>query len=183
MKLRVVFSSLLVLCCTAAVAATPEAAGTLTINGNTIKLPHGRAWQSGVAMGIPLVSVILAEKPLAGLDWWKGDSNFAEGQRGAALRIDPSPDPANDRDKPPFRYRVSEDYEIQLHAADFRGWNAATLTKDIQVQEITVKDGWVRRKLEWKGTLANPFDEAQTITAFSASFHLPMEEVGPMPTE
>lgn len=183
MKFRVVFSSLLVLSCTATGAANPEAAGTVVINGKTTNLAHGRAWQNGVAMGIPLVSVILSEKPLTDLDWWKGDSNFGEGQRGAALRIDPSPDPSSERDKPPYRYRVSEDYEIKLHAADFRGWNAATLTKEIQVQEITVKDGWVRGKVEWKGTLANPFDETQTITAFSATFHLPMEEMGPMPTE
>ena len=181
MKQRVVFSSLLVLFCTAAGAATPEASGSVTINGQAVTLSHGRAWQNGIAMGIPLVSVILAEKPLADLDWWKGDSNFSEGQRGAALRIDPSPVPENVRDQEPYRYRVQEDYEIKLHAADFRGWNAAPLTAQMQLHEITVKDGWVRGKLEWKGTLANPFDEGQTITAFSATFHLPMETMGPMP--
>lgn len=183
MHLRSVLSILLVLVCTAARAATPEASGTVVINGKSAKLSHGRAWQNGIAMGIPLVSVILAEKPLADLDWWKGDSNFAEGQRGTALRIDPSPDPSHERDQQPYRYRVAEDYEIQLHAADYRGWNAAPLSAEIQVQEITVNDGWVRGKLEWKGTLVNPFDAEQTITAFSATFHLPMEAMGPLPAE
>ena len=182
MKPRVLLSSLLVLSCAAAGAAGPESTGKVVINGKAAQLAHGRAWQNGIAMGIPLVSVIVAEKPLVDLDWWKGDSNFSEGQRGIALRIDPSPDPGNGREQP-YRYRVAEDYEIKLHAEDFRGWNAAPLTAQMQVQELTVKDGRVRGKLEWQGTLANPFDDQQTITEFSASFDLPLETIGPIPAE
>jgi hypothetical protein len=50
-------------------------------------------------------------------------------------------------------------------------------TAAMQVQEITVSKGWVHGKLEWKGTLPNPFEEKEVLTAFSATFELPLEEL------
>ena len=164
-------------------AAPPSAAGSVTINGRSTALAHGRAWRNGAMLGVPGVSIILAEKSLAGLDWWQGDSNFSEGQHGVALRIDPTADPDNQKGKEPYRYNLDEDYQIQLHAADYRAWNAASLTKELQVSEITIKGDWVHGKLEWKGTLPNAFDEAEVLNAFSATFSLPLEEIGPMPGE
>jgi hypothetical protein len=178
---RLVPFVLLLLLGSASKAASPEASGAVVINGKTFSLQHGRAWRNGESMGVPGLSVILAEKPLAGLDWWKGDGNFGEGQRGVALRIDPSADPKNERGKEPYRYAVAEDYEIQLHAGDYRGWNAATLTAAMPVEEITIAGGWVRGRIEWKGELPNPFDSEQILTAYSATFHLPLEEIGPQP--
>jgi hypothetical protein len=178
MRLRSALPCLLLLLSTAGDAATPQASGSVTINGKTVTLSHGRAWRNGEAMGVPIVSVILAEKPLAGLDWSNGDGNFNAGQRGVALRIDPSPDPKAQRGQEPYRYFVQEDYEIQLHAGDYRGWNAATLSAMMQVENITVAGGWVSGTLEWKGSLPNPFSEDQVLTAYSATFRLPLEEIG-----
>ena len=180
---RLAAFALLLLLGTVSRAASPEASGTVVVNGKTHSLKHGRAFRNGESMGVPGVSVILAEKPLDGLNWWKGDSNFNEGQRGVALRIDPSADPKNERGKEPFRFQVSEDYEIQLHAGEYRGWNAASLQAAMQVEEITVAGGWVKGKIEWKGTLPNPFDDQQVLTAYSATFSLPLEEIGPMPAD
>lgn len=178
MRSRLVFILLLVLTGSALHAASPEAAGSVTINGNTIALTHGRAWKTGEAMGVPTISVVLAEKPLDGLDWSKGDGNFGEGLRGVALRIDPSADPKAERGHEPYRYAVQEDYELQLHAGGYRGWNAATLTATNQVEEIAVAGGWVTGKIEWKGSLPNPFEESEVLTAYSATFKLPLEALG-----
>jgi len=177
MRTRLAVSVLLVLTATLLGAASPQAAGSVTINGKTIALTHGRAWKTGEAMGVPTISVILAEKPLDGLDWSKGDGNFGEGQRGVALRIDPSADPKAERGREPYRYAVQEDYEIQLHAGSYRGWNAATLAASMQVEELAVAGGWVTGKLEWTGTLPNPFEESERVTAYSATFKLPLEEL------
>lgn len=177
MRVRWILLSLALLLALPLRAASPKASGSVTINGKTLTLAHGRAWRNGAVMGVPNVSVILGEKPLTDLDWMKGDSNFNEGLRGAALRIDPSALPDNTSGKEPYRYKVGEDYEIQLHAGEYRGWNAATLTAAMQVQEITVSKGWVHGRLEWKGTLANPFEEKEVLTAFSATFDLPLEEL------
>jgi hypothetical protein len=162
-------------------AAGPKAEAHLVIGGQKVALAHGRAWRNGESMGVPGVSVILAEKPLTGLDWWKGDSNFAEGQRGIALRVDPSEAPGNERGKTPYRYTVSEDYELKLHAEAFGGWSARPLLKDLEVEDITVSGGRVTGTLRWKGTLANPFDDTQALTGLDATFDLPLEEIGPLP--
>jgi hypothetical protein len=179
MTLRIALAGLLLLAAVAADAASPEASGTVVINGKSTTLAHGRAWKNGAIMGVPVVSIILAKKALADLDWSNGDSNFSEGQRGIALRIDPSLDPKAVAGKPPYHYKIEDDYEIQLHAREYRGWNAASLTADLQVEEITVADGWVRGKLVWKGSLPNLFDDTQILTEFSATFHLPLGEIGP----
>lgn len=160
-------------------AADPQASASVTVNGKTVTLAHGRAWLNGGAMGVPNISIILAEKPLAGLDWMNGDGNFNEGQRGVALRIDPTAGPDNTRGKEPYRYTVDNDYEVQLHAGNYRGWNAATLTAAMDVEEITVADGWVKGRIEWRGSLPNPFSEEEVLTAYSASFHLPLEKLEP----
>ncbi len=178
MRLRRALPCLLVLLSAAGDAAAPQASGSVTINGKTTTLSHGRAWRNGEAMGVPIVSVILAEKPLADLDWSQGDGNFGAGRRGVALRIDPSSDPKAERGHEPYRYFVQEDYEIKLHAGDYRGWNAATLSATMQVEEMTVSGGWVSGQLEWKGSLPNPFSEDEVLTAYSATFHLPLEELG-----
>ena len=177
MRFRSILLSLVLLAATSTQAASPEASGTVTIGGKTIKLAHGRAWRNGVFMGVPMVSIILGEKPLADLDWRKGDSNFNEGQRGVALRIDPSPVPEAVAGKEPYRYVIDDDYEIQLHAGEYRGWNAASLTAAAQVEEITVSKGWVHGKIEWKGSRPNPFAEEEILKEFSATFHLPLEEL------
>src|SRR5262245_12092572 len=177
MRVRSLLLAAAVFVASAAQAASPQASGSVTVNGKTLKLTHGRAWRNGAVMGVPLVSIILGEQALADLDWMKGDSNFSEGQRGVALRIDPSPDPANTSGKEPYRYAIDEDYEVQLHSGDYRGWNAASLTADLQMEEITVGKGWVHGKLEWKGKLPNPFEDTQVLEAFSATFDLPLEEL------
>ena len=175
MRSRALLPVLFVLLTAVARAAGPEATGSVTVNGKTVTLSHGRAWRTGVASGVPTVSIVLAEKPLDGLDWAKGDSSFSEGQRGVALRIDPSADPSNTRDKEPYRYAIAEDYEIQLHSGAYRGWHAASLTAANSVEEITVSNGWAQGKVEWKGSLPNPFAEEEVLTAYSASFKLPLE--------
>jgi hypothetical protein len=177
MRVRSTLLSLVLLVATATQAASPEASGSVTIGDKTITLAHGRAWRNGAVMGVPNISIILGEKPLAGLDWMKGDSNFNEGQRGAALRIDPSAAPDATSGKEPYRYVIDDDYELQLHAGEYRGWNAATLTAAAQVEEIMVSKGWVHGKIEWKGSLPNPFAEEEVLTAFSATFHLPLEDL------
>jgi hypothetical protein len=135
--------------------------------------PEGLAEvQPDPALDVGQPDVVRAEPPVLG---------GGEGQRGVALRIDPSADPKNSRGKEPYRYTVAEDYEIQLHAGDYRGWNAATLSAVMEVEEITIANGWVRGKIEWKGELPNPFDDTQVLTAYSAAFHLPLEEIGPQP--
>lgn len=185
MSLRTALAGLglTLLLCASADAASPNASGSVVINGKTITLAHGRAWQNGAIMGVPLVSIILAEKPLDDLDWSNGDSNFSEGQRGVALRIDPTPDVKNERGQEPYRYAIDADYEIQIHAADYRSWYAAALTAALELEDITVTDGWVRGKIEWQGSLPNPLDSEQIITAISATFLLPMGEIRPLPKE
>jgi hypothetical protein len=177
-----------VLCLAAALSAAmrvdlPEASAKVSINGKTTTLAHGRAWRTGESMGVPTVSVVLAEQPLEGLDWWKGDGNFTAGQRGVALRIDPSAAAANLRGREPYRYAIAADYELQLHARGYRSWNAASLTAGLQVEEISVAGGRVRGRLEWKGSLPNPFDEAEILDGLTAAFDLPLEDPGPLPAE
>ncbi|MEO8671702.1 MAG: hypothetical protein ABI411_10345 [Tahibacter sp.] len=163
-------------------AAAPSASGSIVINGKTVMLTQGRAWKSGESMGVPMLDIMLAEKSLAGLNWWKGTDNFAEGQRGVVLRLKPNNSPTDKRDQATFHYLFDEDYQVSLYAGDFRQWNEAALTKDdVAISDLSVTKGVVSGKLAWKGKLDNPYEETQNITAWTATFSLPLEEVGPMP--
>ncbi|MEO8012304.1 MAG: hypothetical protein ABI650_11715 [Dokdonella sp.] len=167
---------------TCGIAATPQASGSIVINGETFALSHGRAWQTGHVMGMPTLDIMLAEKPLANVAWWTGSENFAGGRHGVVLRFKPAFGPDEKPEQTVYRYVIAEDYEVNVFAGGFGNWSERALTKDrIAISEFSVSEGVVSGKLKWNGTLEDMFNPENNITSWSATFALPLEEVGTMP--
>ena len=171
---------LAILASCAQAAPQPQASGTLVIDGKSHALAHGRAWKNGSVMGVPGVQVMIAESSLADLDWWQQDEQLRAGKGGRVLDLKPGQVPENNAATPPYKY-VLEDYQASVRAADFGGGDAQTAEPAPQVVDITVTDGWVTGRVEWKGEDTAGWDPEHKLTAYSATFKLPLEEVGEMP--
>ncbi|MEO8671703.1 MAG: hypothetical protein ABI411_10350 [Tahibacter sp.] len=164
-------------------AAGASASGSVVINGKTIALTQARAWTDGSIGGRPSsIDVVLAEKPLTGLNWWSSADHYSKGEFGVVLRFKAPLAPGVMPNTPALRFAIAESYNIMVYASDFGGWSETGLDKEsINGNDISLTNGVVQGKLDWKGTVANPYDDKQTVTAWSATFSLPLEAVGPIP--
>ncbi len=157
----------------AALADSPKATvkASITIDGKTIELPHGRAFSTGM----PFILIYFAEKPLDGFKYGTGGntSTWSGGAYGTTLVFAPAL-VQEDEGKPVVRYvipeaKAGEDDRVTLHSPSVGGWEAQWLSQmGIKVDHLETKGDVVRGKLSWSG---NP-----PVSAWSAEFVLPLEE-------
>ncbi len=157
----------------AALADSPKATvkASITIDGKTIELPHGRAFSTGM----PFVLIYFAEKPLDGFKYGTGGntSTWSGGAYGTALMLAPAI-VKEDEGKPVVRYvipeaKAGEDDRVTLHSPSVGGWEAQWLSQmGIKVDHLEMSGDVVRGKLSWS---SDP-----PVSAWSAEFVLPLEE-------
>ena len=131
-------------------------------------------------MGVPIVQVFVAESSLAGLQWSKQDEQLRAGISGRTLRFDPSPLPRDNAAAQRFHYDMLHDHQATVRAPDFGNGDARSASPAPQVVEISVEDGWVSGRVEWSGTNAAGHPQ-HVLTAYSATFRLPLEAVDTSP--
>lgn len=164
------------------VAAAPQGSGSVTVNGKKFELTHGIAWKAGHMMGIPTIQIMLAEKSLDDLNWWASDESFRQGTFGVALILKPVVVPEDKPGQATYHYIFDADYNINLRAPDYGDWQEQALSKEaVRIKNLSVTNGVVNGSLEWSGSVSNPYVPEQTVTAWSATFNLPLKDVGPMP--
>jgi hypothetical protein len=167
----------------ACTAAAPTATGSLVIDGKTFNFSHGRAWRNGEMLGVPGVEVTLADAPLQGLDWWKQQEAIEGGQHGRVLIIKPSQVIAEGERKEPYRYVIEEGYRVSVSAPEFGNRRTTTMSEPPKVTNITMKDGWVEGEVTWAGEQTTGYDPVQKLSAYTARFRLPLDEIGDMPKQ
>lgn len=152
-------------------AARTTVKASITIEGKTIDLPHGRAFSTGM----PYVLIYFAEKPLDGFKYGTGGNTgtWSGGAYGTALVLAPAR-VEEDEGKPVMRYvipeaKAGEDDRVTLHSARVGNWEAQWLSQmGIQVDHLESSGDVVRGKLSWSGD--------PPASAWSAEFVLPLEK-------
>jgi len=165
--------------------AKPRAAATLTIDGQTYTLAHARAWKNGQTMNIVSnIDLVFAEAPLASVEWASSNTAYASGTHGRVLRIALSQSAEDFRrslDKgPPYRFRLDEGYSVSVAVPEHDDGELRRLEPSIPGADITADNDWLRGELSWSGSLTLTDDGTErTLTAITATFSLPLEDVQP----
>jgi hypothetical protein len=161
-----------------------QAAASITIDGKSTPLAHARAWHVGIVMGVPDIEVYFAEKDLAGMNWIAGYKNFETGQRGVVLMLHPSSARGEKSGQDSYHYVMDSTSFVSTYAENCGHWNEASLdgAASAKVTEFTLAKGVVTGKVDWQGKAECPGgDPPDIVTAWSASFSLPVEEVEKIP--
>lgn len=172
--------------------ASAEQGGSITIDGKTIVLPYVQAFAAGHNGGRPTIDVMLAEKPLDGLQWWGSEAAFAAGKHGVVLRLQPTLVRQTTPDAARLDYEFNEDYATSVHAPSIQDWAAWSLSRDgitlneLSVTEYTAESGTLRGNLAWTGKVESVSYSAEgattsVVTAWTAKFELPLKNTGSPP--
>lgn len=152
-------------------AADVTVQARVTLAGESIDLPHVRAFSTGM----PYVLIYFAEKPLDDFKYGTGgnDSTWSDGTYGTVLRFAPAFN-REDEGKPVQRYVIpeaaaNEDDRVTVRSDRVGDWQEQLLSQiGIEIEQLESSDGIVRGTLSWQGD--------GPVSAWSVAFSVPLEE-------